>query len=670
MTEDEFLETIDSSPEEVGKLFEYTRELKKRGEKDKPRALLTRLAQVQREKDLPLARLETLLEIARAFPNKAASNEEIGEAFREAYPDHPSLETLLSHYLKPKVAVVDAAERLRRWLAFRPGEVFFFAGHGAGRVVDLNPAIDSVRFEFEKGEKLSLRPGAAAKNLIPLPKGDFRRERFEDRQGLAARALANPADSVKHLLESVGRPLTAPEIKEAFGPVVPAEKWAPFWNSARKNPQLVLSGAGKNAVYSWTGSAQAASDSVREEFDRAGAARKLAIARQHVRRSELSEHFARQLAQEVGALGDETPALEIAFFLEESRSGIASPVSVADLLAGPAGLERASSLPDPGLRLRAYRVLRERDPAAAPEIFSRLFAGEEDSRVLAYLESALRESAPELRRELFARIARSPKSAPRAYLWLAEKRAEIEGAEALFDAQTLASALPEALRGAEFAPHRAKVKALFDRGGLALELVAKIPDEEEARRIQTAVDRAPGLEDFRREDFRQALARKFPGLRGPRAEPLYVTPESLAQRRAELDNLLSVEIPKNGRAIQEAAAMGDLSENFEYHAARARQEFLSARAATLQQELSRARPLDASKVDTSEVRVGTRVTLLSESGSRPATILGPWDSNPEAGVYSYQSEFAQKLLGKKPGDSVEIDGAPWRIEGIQPWKTA
>jgi transcription elongation GreA/GreB family factor len=668
MTEDEFLESIESSPEDVGKLFEFTRELKKRGEKEKPRVLLGRLAESQREKDLPMARLETLLEIARAFPNKAASAEEIGDAFREAYSEHPSLESLLTYYLKPKVSVAEAAERVRRWLGFSPGEVFYFAGHGAGRVVDLNPAIDSVRFEFERGEKLSLPPGAAAKNLIPLPKGDFRRERYEDRAGLAARALADPADSVRYLLQSVGRPLTATEIKESFAGVVPAEKWASFWNTSRKNPQLVLSGAGKNAVYSWTGSAQAAADSVRAEFDRAVPTRQLTIARQHARRAELSAYFAEKLAQALGRIGGSAPSLEIAFFLEESRAGVVSPVSVAEILAGPVGIERARELPDPGLRMRAYRLIRERDPAGAPELFSALFCREEDSRVLAYLDSVLRESASELRRSLLERIVRAPKTAPRAYLWIAEKRAELEGAASLWDAQALVSALPEALRAPEFAPYRARVKALFDRGGLALELVAKIPDEEEARRIQTAVERAPGLEDFRREDFRQALLRRFPDLQGPRVEPLYGTAESLAQRRAELEQLLTVEIPKNGRAIQEAAAMGDLSENFEYHAARARQEFLSARAATLQQELSRARPLDASKVDVSEVRVGTRVKLVSGAEEKLATILGPWDSNPEAAVYSYQSEFAQKLLGKKPGESVDLDGRLWQVAAIRPWK--
>jgi transcription elongation GreA/GreB family factor len=282
------------------------------------------------------------------------------------------------------------------------------------------------------------------------------------------------------------------------------------------------------------------------------------------------------------------------------------------------------------------------------------------------IDAALAESAPELRKTLAERIIASPRSAPRAFLWLAEKRAELPH-PGLFGPQIL-FALVEALRQPEFAPHRARVKALFDRGGLALDLVAAIADADEGRKLLVAAERAPGLEEFRRDDLKQAVQRRFPDLRGPRVEPLYVTPESLDLRRAELEQLLTVEMPKNGRAIQEAAAMGDLRENFEYHAARARQEFLAARVSTLRGELARARPLDPARIDTSEVRVGTRAFLSAGGRTREAAVLGPWDSRPEEGVYSYQSEFAQKLLGARTGDAVLLDGEEWRIDAIRPWR--
>ena len=112
--------------------------------------------------------------------------------------------------------------------------------------------------------------------------------------------------------------------------------------------------------------------------------------------------------------------------------------------------------------------------------------------------------------------------------------------------------------------------------------------------------------------------------------------------------------------------MGDLRENFEYKSARQRHEYLAARSAALDSELRRVRPLDAAAIDASEARVGTRLRLRSAAGEeRLLTILGPWESDPEKGVVSYESELAKSLLGKAPGETVELDGTSYTIAGIE-----
>ena len=69
-----------------------------------------------------------------------------------------------------------------------------------------------------------------------------------------------------------------------------------------------------------------------------------------------------------------------------------------------------------------------------------------------------------------------------------------------------------------------------------------------------------------------------------------------------------------------------------------------------------------------EVRVGTCVRLRGEGGSeREVVILGPWDSRPENAIYSYQSEFAQRLLGARPGDRVNLAEGPVEVVAISPW---
>ena len=162
---------------------------------------------------------------------------------------------------------------------------------------------------------------------------------------------------------------------------------------------------------------------------------------------------------------------------------------------------------------------------------------------------------------------------------------------------------------------------------------------------------------------------KFPGLRAPAREYLYATAESIEARRQEVVHLKQVELPANAAAMKTAKEHGDLRENFEYHAARQKHEYLSARIAQLADELTRSRALDPAKIDSSEVRVGTRVRLRDTAGAeREATILGPWDSKPEEAIYSYQSEFAERLLGAKTGDRINLAEGPVEVVSIAPWR--
>jgi transcription elongation GreA/GreB family factor len=148
---------------------------------------------------------------------------------------------------------------------------------------------------------------------------------------------------------------------------------------------------------------------------------------------------------------------------------------------------------------------------------------------------------------------------------------------------------------------------------------------------------------------------------------LYALPASIEAKRAELHHIMTVEVPANRKAIEEARAMGDLRENFEYKSARQRHEYLNARAASLNSDLQRVRLIEPGGMDTSEVRIGTCLHL---KGARPrvVTILGPWESKPEEDVISYESDLAKDLLGRKPGDEVSLGGESWTIEKIEPFR--
>jgi transcription elongation GreA/GreB family factor len=225
----------------------------------------------------------------------------------------------------------------------------------------------------------------------------------------------------------------------------------------------------------------------------------------------------------------------------------------------------------------------------------------------------------------------------------------------------------DALTHDEFSGVRARLKDMFEKGGLAVRIVMNQDNEEQARKLVETLDRYGALEEYRREIVKHAALMKYPTLREPQAEPVYATADSLEKKRAELHHLRNVEIPANSKALQAAREMGDLRENFEYKAARARAEYLSARVGELAAEISRVRVLEPNTVDTSAVRVGTKLELSNGDARREVTILGPWESDPEHGVYSNQSDVAKKLIGHAAGDVVSFMGNDYVIESIRRW---
>src|SRR5262249_54247224 len=144
----------------------------------------------------------------------------------------------------------------------------------------------------------------------------------------------------------------------------------------------------------------------------------------------------------------------------------------------------------------------------------------------------------------------------------------------------------------EFAPFRVRLLALAESGGTLPRLLAHL-SEDQAAQADEAVRRAAGLEPYQRDQLGSALELRFHSPRRQDQTTLYPTRHALAAKRAELARLMTVDIPANRKAIAEARALGDLRENFEYKAARQRHEYLNSRAAELNGQLARVRPIEA-----------------------------------------------------------------------------
>ena len=136
----------------------------------------------------------------------------------------------------------------------------------------------------------------------------------------------------------------------------------------------------------------------------------------------------------------------------------------------------------------------------------------------------------------------------------------------------------------------------------------------------------------------------------------YMSQEGYDKLVAELHQMESVELPQVRDAIAEARDKGDLSENFEYHAAKREQARLLSRIRFKQKVLANARVIDMSRLGSDSVQLLSKVGMTNLGNKRQMsyTIVSPHEADIHEGKISIKSPIAQALLNKKVGDVVEI----------------
>jgi transcription elongation GreA/GreB family factor len=224
---------------------------------------------------------------------------------------------------------------------------------------------------------------------------------------------------------------------------------------------------------------------------------------------------------------------------------------------------------------------------------------------------------------------------------------------------------------------RLRSAVLAKKRGVLRECVGRIEEPSMASALRRQIERCRGLSSAARQDALATVREVFPQIWAePKVEPwadpnaLYVTREGQARKQAELDEIVDVKMRENARALGEAAAHGDLSENSEYRFALEERDLLRARMAQIQNEMVMARILTGNDVSNDRVNIGTRVTLtgLRDGRQIEVTILSPWEADAERRIYNYKAPVCQQLLGLKPGDAATLsfDGEPqeYRVEQI------
>ncbi|MBD3242187.1 MAG: hypothetical protein GF331_16465 [Chitinivibrionales bacterium] len=644
--------------------------LVKRGDTDTAEVYLQLLLDLLEQRDTELA-IELLSALLVQWPECAAAREHLIGLVRDHYAASPSFGVLSEHYQIERASdPLDALGKVESWLPYDQGRAVYSPNFGVGRVEDINLSLGKIRvaFQDQAGKLESFRIDTARKLLEPLVDGHFLVEKLNKPDELRVLAKDNPGELLRRLFASERRTMTVSELKQMLNGVVPASSWTSWWGRARQDSRLTV-GTGTRPTVSWADSAEQAEEAIGRQFTAAAPEEKIELALKHVGRSDgLSATLVGELGDMAGRLKDREPSLALEMALAVDKLG--GPSEPLKALVTRSDIDTlVRSVRDRALRRRAQTMLRECRDDWQP-LYLALLKTESDSQSIAQMYGALREvGSDEQLQRLVATVLAEPALAPHLYLWLCKEMGSRDELAARADWPFLQTLLT-ALGNQELKGQQAALRRLFDPGSVADIAVKRLTDQE-AKDLLAALDKGPALEDYRRDSLRGYVLECHPELRQNKKEVIFTTAEALSAKQDEFQRLIKEDIPANTEAMKKAKEHGDLRENFEYHAARARQEMLSSRAKTLHDQLACAQILDPATVDASSVAVGTKVRLQPLDEGQDGlvlTILGPWDSDPNNHVVSYLAPAVASLIGTRKGQEVTYDGARYTVASIASWR--
>ncbi|MEO5927299.1 MAG: transcription elongation factor GreA [Patescibacteria group bacterium] len=134
----------------------------------------------------------------------------------------------------------------------------------------------------------------------------------------------------------------------------------------------------------------------------------------------------------------------------------------------------------------------------------------------------------------------------------------------------------------------------------------------------------------------------------------YMSPEGLENIKKELVNLKTVRRREVASKIEAAKALGDLSENAEYHEAKDELGFIEGRIMQIQEILKNVSVIEEGGVKGGDVRVGSTIAVESAGKKKEFTIVGSNEADPLSGKISNESPLGSAFLGHKKGDKLSV----------------
>ena len=585
-----------------------------------------------------------------------------------------------------------AAEKLD---TLKPGTFCLHKSWGFGRVAEWNLLLNQILIDFTGKKAHPMQLEYAGDNLTLIPAEHFLARKASGLAATKKLAKDEPVALVRNILESLDGSATAQQVSDWMVPDLFTEaEWKRWWESARK--QLKTSGAfsipaKKTEPIQIRAEGISHADELTESFDRARQPKEqLAALEQMVKFHQQFKEPEKQLQPVIAAVENVAARNqklhpELTFELVLGRDDLLE--SFPQLKTTHIGLTLEKLIVDEERRLvlilpklpaaKEKRVLQAL-PAALGERWSARalqLMQATHGRMVAQIPHVFRGAGQHAElKTMLERSLREHSATSEMLVWLCAERADWPE---LINPELLGAILSALEREQYLAAGRASKlqRLLLEDRQLFQDMFGKA-DAGLARDALRRLQLSPLFDELTKRSLLARIVKVFPDLESmiagaqpqEKAAPLVVSWSSLDKRKAEYEDLVKKKIPENIKEISLARSYGDLSENFEYKAAKQMQAVLARQRAELEQALQNARGTAFENPDTSRVSIGTIVTVRDKASKKQETytILGAWDGDPDRNIISYQTAIGQALLGHKAGESVTLPNGEFQIGSIEP----
>lgn len=538
---------------------------------------------------------------------------------------------------------------LDKYAYYKPGEFFYDELLGAGKVIALRVKENEIIVDFKTQNEIFNLSDENAKYLEKLPLEHFLVVKYENPDAVKERAASSPAELVKHILRSFEK-IPEDRIKSLLrGTLDDVDGWWKKTKPLLKKEKDVRFPEGARKYFSMI-SPEAMQSHIQKDFEDADVAQKLKILKDTKEKfPDLFRAFASQLKAMTETLSAEESLLSLFTLVDMKESSSEDAQAFLDK-------KTVNDLMDvlPSVASKKHRkmvlddILKRCDDAE--EILSKAKTFNEE--LFLYCLDASEKLRVKALNYFSSFHTLYPEKFIQVIKYFHEKKRDAgQKGEILLKILDVLSAHKEL---------RVFAHDLIDEAHLDFKELS----EEDALQVQSQWCGIFSEDIKTRLDFKMRLQREFPVLAADEEEVIYATKEALAKREQELKNIKSVDIPRNTEEIARARGHGDLSENHEYKAAREKHSMLFSRVSQLESELKRAVAIDNVRRGDDVACIGKKIVLKSDTGTIEFVILGVWDIDPDRNVISYQSGIARALLGKRKGDSVEVDGQRCEVIAI------